>query len=338
MLLNVYLFATVILDAATLRTLWLMPHFSNRIRIIFTVAFAVKAVVLLLEARGKRSYYNAERNMSPEDFSGIYGQALLSWLNRLIWQGARHLLKPEDLYAVSDDVASETLSGRFSQEWDKQSRSGPPDLKNVLLSLLRWPILVPIIPRLALLALTFCQPLLLRRLLDYLKHSDVEDKNIGYGLIGAYFVVYVGLATTSALYWHRHYRFLSMLRGTLITAVYGKATNIVAVAKDNKASITLMSTDVERATRGLIDLHEMWANVVQVAIATWLLEIELGAACVGPIIVALVAVGTTIWFSGYTASFQLLWIEKVQARIGITTSILGSMKAIKLSGLTSRSL
>ncbi|KAG9646246.1 P-loop containing nucleoside triphosphate hydrolase protein, partial [Aureobasidium melanogenum] len=336
MLLNVYLFATVILDAATLRTLWLMPHFSDRIRNISTVAFAVKAVVLLLEARGKRAYYNAERNMSPEDFSGIYSQALLSWLNRLIWQGARHLLKPEDLYAVSDDVASETLSGRFSKEWDKQSRSGSPDLKRVLFSLLKWPILVPIIPRLALLALTFCQPLLLRRLLDYLKHSDVEDKNIGYGLIGAYFVVYIGLATTSALYWHRHYRFLSMLRGTLITAVYGKATDIVAVAKDNKASITLMSTDVERATRGLIDLHEMWANIVQVAIATWLLEIELGAACVGPVIVALVAVGTTIWFSGYTASFQLLWIDKVQERIGITTSILGSMKAVKLSGLTSR--
>ncbi|KAG9688411.1 P-loop containing nucleoside triphosphate hydrolase protein, partial [Aureobasidium melanogenum] len=336
MLLSAYLFATVILDAATLRTLWLMPHFSDRIRNIFTVAFAIKAVVLLLEARGKRAYYSAERNMSPEDFSGIYGQALLSWLNRLIWQGARHLLKPEDLYAVSDDVASETLSLRFSQEWEKQLRCGTPNLKKVLFSLLGWPILVPIIPRLALLALTFCQPLLLRRLLDYLKHSDVEDKNIGYGLIGAYFVVYVGLATTSALYWHRHYRFLSMLRGTLITAVYAKATNIVAMAKDNKASITLMSTDVERATRGLIDLHEMWANVVQVAIATWLLEIELGAACVGPVIIALIAVGTTIWFSGYTASFQLLWIAKVQERIGITTSILGSMKAIKLSGLTSR--
>lgn len=123
MLLNAYLFATVILDAATLRTLWLMPHFSDRIRNIFTVAFAIKAVVLLLEARGKRAYYSAERNMSPEDFSGIYGQALLSWLNRLIWQGARHLLKPEDLYAVSDDVASETLSLRFSQEWEKREYS-----------------------------------------------------------------------------------------------------------------------------------------------------------------------------------------------------------------------
>lgn len=125
-----------------------------------------------------------------------------------------------------------------------------------------------------------------------------------------------------------------MLRGTLITAVYGKATNIAAMTKDNKAPITLMSTDVEQTIRGLIDLHEMWANVVQVAIATWLLEIELGAACVGPVIIALgrylssstellrcadyciATTGTTIWFSNYTASFQLQWIEKVQARIG----------------------
>jgi ATP-binding cassette subfamily C (CFTR/MRP) protein 1 len=59
---------------------------------------------------------------------------------------------------------------------------------------------VPIIPRMLLLALTFCQPLLLRRLLDYLNNSDVEDKSIGYGLIGAYFVVYAGLAV-SALAW-----------------------------------------------------------------------------------------------------------------------------------------
>jgi ATP-binding cassette subfamily C (CFTR/MRP) protein 1 len=197
MLLNAYLFATVVLDAATLRTLWLIPHFSSRIRAIFTVAFAVKAVVLVLEGWGKRAYYNAGRDMSPEDFSGIFGQALLSWLNRLVWKGARHLLKPEDLYAVSDDVASATLSSRFSQEWDEQSKNGPADLKRVIFSLLKWHILVPIAPRLLLLALTFCQPLLLRRLLDYLNNSDVEDENIGYGIIGAYFVVYAGLAVST---------------------------------------------------------------------------------------------------------------------------------------------
>ncbi|THX23790.1 multidrug resistance-like protein [Aureobasidium pullulans] len=326
MLLNAYLFITTIFDAATLRTLWLLTPFSPRIRNIFTVAFVIKAVVLLLEARGKRNYVKTEQNKSPEDFSGLYGQALLSWLNGLVWKGARHLLKPEDLYDISEDVASEGL----------KSKTGPADLKKVIFQLLKWPILVPIVPRLALLALTLCQPLLLKRLLDYLNNSDTESVNIGYGIIGAYLIVYVGLATTSAIYWHRHYRFLSMLRGTLITAVYGKAINLSTVEKDNKASLTLMSTDVERTIRGLIDLHEMWANIFQVAVVTWLIEIELGAACVGPVIIALAATGTTIWFSGYTNSFQLLWIDKVQERIGITSSILGSIKAIKLAGLNAR--
>ncbi|THW39632.1 multidrug resistance-like protein [Aureobasidium pullulans] len=293
MLLNAYLFITTIFDAATLRTLWLLTPFSPRIRNIFTVAFVIKAVVLLLEARGKRNYVKTEQNKSPEDFSGLYGQALLSWLNGLVWKGARHLLKPEDLYDISEDVASERLSKRFAEEWERQSKTGPADLKKVIFQLLKWPILVPIVPRLALLALTLCQPLLLKRLLDYLNNSDTESVNIGYGIIGAYLIVYVGLATTSAIYWHRHYRFLSMLRGTLITAVYGKAINLSTVEKDNKASLTLMSTDVERTIRGLIDLHEMWANIFQVAVVTWLIEIELGAACVGPVIIALGLLGET---------------------------------------------
>ena len=107
-------------DAATLRTLWLLTPFSPRIRNIFTVAFVIKAVVLLLEARGKRNYVKTEQNKSPEDFSGLYGQALLSWLNGLVWKGARHLLKPEDLYDISEDVASERLSKRFAEEWKRR--------------------------------------------------------------------------------------------------------------------------------------------------------------------------------------------------------------------------
>jgi ATP-binding cassette, subfamily C (CFTR/MRP), member 1 len=46
-----------------------------------------------------------------------------------------------------------------------------------------------------------------------------------------------------------------------------------------------MSTDCERIVRGLTVLHELWANVVQVALATWLIERELGIACIAPIVV-----------------------------------------------------
>jgi ATP-binding cassette subfamily C (CFTR/MRP) protein 1 len=77
-----------------------------------------------------------------------------------------------------------------------------------------------------------------------------------------------------------------MLRGTLITAIYQKATELNISDVDISTSVTLMSTDTERVIRGLIDLHEFWANIVQVAVGTWLVSIELGLACIAPIGIA----------------------------------------------------
>ena len=54
-------------------------------------------------------------------------------------------------------------------------------------------ILVPVMPRIALIALTLCQPLLLKRLLQFLTSED-EPVRVGYGLIGAYGVIYLGIA------------------------------------------------------------------------------------------------------------------------------------------------
>jgi hypothetical protein len=53
-------------------------------------------------------------------------------------------------------------------------------------------LLLPIPPKLAILAFTFCQPLALTRIIAFLENS--EDISIGYGLVGAYALVYVGLA------------------------------------------------------------------------------------------------------------------------------------------------
>lgn len=77
-----------------------------------------------------------------------------------------------------------------------------------------------------------------------------------------------------------------MVRGTLVSSIYYKTTEISITALDNSAAVTLMSTDVERIEVGLRVTHELWANVVQVGLATWLLQRELGLACLVPIVVA----------------------------------------------------
>ena len=52
-----------------------------------------------------------------------------------------------------------------------------------------------ILPRLCLVAFTFCQPFLITRAIDYVTDpGDNADKNGGYGLIAATALVYLGLA------------------------------------------------------------------------------------------------------------------------------------------------
>lgn len=102
------------------------------------------------------------------------------------------------------------------------------------------------LPRLAQLAFTILQPLVLNRFLTFLG-DEPESPKIGYGLVGAYGLVYVGIAVFQALYWHSNARFVAMLRGTLVSAIFSKATEISVTATDDAAAVTLMSTDVSAA-------------------------------------------------------------------------------------------
>lgn len=64
----------------------------------------------------------------------------------------------------------------------------------VVLRTLKGPILSIIFPRLCFIGFTFCQPFLISTTLAWAeKDSDSDDMNQGYGLIGAWFIVYVGI-------------------------------------------------------------------------------------------------------------------------------------------------
>jgi ATP-binding cassette, subfamily C (CFTR/MRP), member 1 len=110
-------------------------------------------------------------------------------------------------------------------------------------STLRWPLLAVVIPRLSLLAFTICQPLVLNRFLLFLQ-DGTESVNVGYGLIAAYGLVYFGIAISSSFYWHRCNRSLTMLRGILVAAIFSKTTELSITKSDDRAAVTLMSTDV----------------------------------------------------------------------------------------------
>ena len=234
---------------------------------------------------------------------------------------------------------------------------------------LRWPLASIFFPRLCLIGFNYAQPFLLSAAIDVLPRlEDTGRKSDGYGLIGATGLIYLGIAVSTGIaytnktltfeqiftaqYQHRLYRSVTMFRGALVSLIYAKTLEMRAGGLDESAALTLMSTDIDRLTVSLSNLCEIWAYVIEMATGLWLLEREIGWICVAPIVLVigkcpsnsniswpiLTCLSVSIYAASKIATIiaprQKVWIKAIQQRVSITSSMLGSMKSVKLMGLS----
>ena len=78
-----------------------------------------------------------------------------------------------------------------------------------------------------------------------------------------------------------------MLRGSIISMIYNKTMVLAVTSIGESAPVTLMSADIERIAAGTRYIHDVWACIIEIPIALWLLWGELGVASIAPIVVAL---------------------------------------------------
>lgn len=336
MVLNTYLLLTLLFDAALVRTSWL-AFGGRRYTVSLTVKVALKMVMVVLEAVPKRRWRTLQsQETSPEETSGVYSLALMSWLRPLISLGSRQGLDLEDLYPLDRRLAAARQLNRFQRL--RQASSMNSTDNNLLRDLARTlgtGLLQPIVPRLLLMGFSFAQPFFIQRLIRYLQGGDSVpvylERSLGYGLIGASFFIYLGIALSTTMYWYLHFRTIMKLRATLATAIFAKTHQVSSHTLDDSV-LTLMSTDVSRVVGGIQNAHELWANTIEVALAAWLLERQLGAAFVAPIVVVVICIACTTVVAKGAASRQGEWTKKTQTRVSVTSSAIGHIKAIMISG------
>jgi ABC-type multidrug transport system fused ATPase/permease subunit len=82
-------------------------------------------------------------------------------------------------------------------------------------------------------------------------------------------------------------------------------------------------------------LLEAWAGNIEVALASWLLYNKVGAAFAAPIVVVVLSFITLTALVQFTGDAQRMWMAGVQKRVGLTATVIASMKNIKVSGLAS---
>ena len=194
-LLNVYLFSTLLPDITRARTLWLQQY-NHTTAIVMTVGVVVKAMLLLLEMLEKHDILAPTLEVSPpEATAGIFNKFFFWWLNSLFREGFSRTLAVEDLFILDKHLKSRYLETILQSAWIRVTRKTSNSLLITALRTLKWPLLSVIFPRLCLIGFNFAQPFLINNAIDF-TNEPISDgsMNVGYGLIGAYLLVYCGIA------------------------------------------------------------------------------------------------------------------------------------------------
>lgn len=214
-LLAVFLLFASVLDVARLRTLWSIVGAVGAAT-VFSLVLGLKVVALVLESISK---YQSIRSpgeydgVGSEPFSGLWTRIGYVWLIVTVRQGYRRILSIDDLPAIEPQLRSRVLHCQLEREWvtcepclplparsdaDTWTTGDKTSKYSLLLACFRAYSLAffsGVLPRLCLIGFTFAQPFMINTLTNWVQDNDAS-KSSGNGLIGAYGLVYLGMAVS----------------------------------------------------------------------------------------------------------------------------------------------
>lgn len=264
----------------------------------------------------------------------MINRALFWWINPVFIRGYSNTLDVSDMPHLDNNMSARATLELLSANWEANKAKGKASLLGTSIATVKWQLLSAVPARLALIGFTFAQPVLLKRALAVSSSDPTQyNNNVGYALIGAYFLVYTGMAISLSQHQHRTYRAITMLRGGLVSIIYRKATGLSMTDADPANSVTLMSADVERIVQGWSTITDMWGNPLEIGLAIFLLQQELGTAVAVNVGVMLFALIASLVAMGGIGQHQANWLKAIEKRLSSTGSMLSSLKGIKMMGL-----
>jgi ATP-binding cassette, subfamily C (CFTR/MRP), member 1 len=76
-----------------------------------------------------------------------------------------------------------------------------------------------------------------------------------------------------------------MMRGSIIALIHEKSLLLDTVSSgfSPEGALTLIGTDGETITQGVVQIHTIWGGLLEITIGSYLIYRQLGAACAMPI-------------------------------------------------------
>ncbi|SMR46130.1 unnamed protein product [Zymoseptoria tritici ST99CH_1E4] len=248
--------------------------------------------------------------------------------------GYSKIIYLDDLFALDTKIDSAQVHQDLVQSM--QSSAGPLQGRFGLLiatsQAFAGSALSGALPRLCLTFFTFCQPFLLSKTVDWVGQVEPERAH-GNGLIVAWTVILLGIAVSKSVYEYQSTRFATRIRGGLVALIYHRTLQCRVSESGEVTAVSVFGTDIERVVAGAEMLHEVWASLLEVCIASWLLERHIFLAFLAPLLL----VSAFLFLTGKVAvsanKTQRLWLGKVQSRLKMMSIVLDGVKPWKMLGL-----
>ncbi|THV51237.1 hypothetical protein BGAL_0118g00200 [Botrytis galanthina] len=333
-----YLCTTFLLKAVATRTYWLLANTDTgyiHVAEASSVALLFKIIIIVLESWSKEQCLLENTKIAAEELASFVDRSLFIWLDKLLLYGYRQRLTLLDLQPIDQTLRTFRLANDFHEirKHPKLRRFG---LLGITLRCSGLSIFFPVLPRLCLTGFSFAQPFLATSLIAYFENQRSTTLNAGYGLIGASFLTYTGIAISTGWYWHMSYKYATKLRGGLIAKISDKLMRLRHETGLESKVFTLVIADVDKIVSASAYIHEIWAVVLETGLATWLLWRQIGPSSLTVLAVALICAMGSTFLGKHVGKAQQTWLAGTEKRIAATKKMLSSLKAVKMMGASQR--
>ncbi|XP_028913670.1 multidrug resistance-associated protein 6 isoform X4 [Ornithorhynchus anatinus] len=310
-----------------------------------------------------------ESNPCPESGASFPSKVTFWWFSRLVWQGYRRPLEPDDLWSLQRENSSEELVSQLEREWKKNHHQTPWSPDAVALNrdgqlrgeaadpwetqpflqsertqsgpLLKaiWRVfgLSFLLGSLSLVAcdiFTFSIPKILSLFLEFI--SDLAAP----GWKGYFCAVLLFLINSLKILFEQRYMYVCFVLGmrlktALVGLVYRKVLALSSAARKATAVgeiVNLVSVDVQRLVDAVVYFNGIWICPIWIVICFIFLWQLLGPSALTALAVFLFLLPLNFVITKKRSRFQEEQMRQKDHRGTLTSSILSNVRIIKFHG------
>ncbi|PWN22966.1 hypothetical protein BCV69DRAFT_296932 [Microstroma glucosiphilum] len=300
--------------------------------------------------KGRASGLAGDEKECPVNTANIWSILSFWWMTPMMNLGAKKFITEGDLWSLPPGEDAENLGNRFDKYFkEKRSADGKPPFWTAVVYAYGGPFIFAGVLKAAQDVLSFLQPQLLRRFLQFVQTWDNARRTQDSQALGmnsqpepathGYFIVF-GLFFVSAVqtaFLHQYFQ-LSFntgmrIRAGLVSAVYKKSLRLAPDERGARTTgeiVNLMSVDVTRLQDICGYGHIIWSSFFQMTLAFVSLYFLLGWSAFAGVGVMIVSIPLNTKLAQYTRRISEANMKVKDRRIKMMSEILVNIKSIKL--------